>query len=88
MDPTPPVFPQGPTISGNGLDYLIPFVEECRPILAKQGMDAVQQHLANAGLGIVPSIAATRGLLGWDNTTLAQARDIVCASPARNPLAE
>ncbi|MEY9937332.1 hypothetical protein [Streptacidiphilus sp. MAP5-3] len=84
MDPTRPVFPRAKQLGGNGLDFLLPVVEECRPILDRCGMDAVQQHLADTGVAIVPAIAVTRGLLGWDDTPLAVARDIVCASAARN----
>ena len=79
-----PVFPGADQIGGSSLDCLLPRVEECRPILAAQGMDAVQQHLVDSDVGIIAAIVVTRGLLGWDDTPLAVARDTVDASPARN----
>ncbi|RAG83116.1 hypothetical protein DN069_23990 [Streptacidiphilus pinicola] len=66
------------------MDFLLPVVKECRPILDARGMDAVQRHLVDRDVAILPAILVTRGLLGWDETSLATARDIVCASPARN----
>jgi hypothetical protein len=81
---TKPIFPRAKQLGGNGLDHLLPVVEECRPILEEHGMDAVQQHLADSGVAIIPAIVVTRGLLGWDDTPLAVARDIVCDSPARS----
>ncbi|MET8508819.1 hypothetical protein ABZV60_29925 [Streptomyces sp. NPDC004787] len=58
-------------------------VERCRPVLADNGMDAVQTLLAAQGMGVVPSIAITRALLGWQETPLGVAAEIVTTSSAR-----
>ncbi|XIE81497.1 hypothetical protein AB6O49_33775 [Streptomyces sp. SBR177] len=58
-------------------------VERCRPVLADDGMDAVQTLLAAQGMGIIPSIAITRALLGWQETPLGVAAEIVTTSSAR-----
>ncbi|MFD7586741.1 hypothetical protein ACFV84_15170 [Kitasatospora sp. NPDC059811] len=58
-------------------------VEECRPVLASEGMDAVQALLVERGTSIVPAVAVTKVLLGWEDTPLLVAREIVETSPAR-----
>ncbi|MDX3525405.1 hypothetical protein P1P75_02875 [Streptomyces sp. ID05-39B] len=61
----------------------VTLVEESRPILAKDGMEAVQTFLAERGVGIIPAIAITRALLGMAETPLRVAIDIVATSTAR-----
>ncbi|MFE7760434.1 hypothetical protein [Streptomyces sp. NPDC057438] len=57
--------------------------EQCRPVLANDGMEAVQHLLAERGLGILPPVAITRALLGWAETPLGTATEIVTTSAAR-----
>ncbi|MDX3517856.1 hypothetical protein [Streptomyces scabiei] len=57
--------------------------EECRPVLARDGMEAVQHLLAERGAGVIESIAITRALLGWAETPLGTATEIVTTSAAR-----
>ncbi|HSA53446.1 MAG TPA: hypothetical protein VLH10_25455 [Yinghuangia sp.] len=61
-------------------------VEQCQPVLANQGMEAVQTLLAAHGMSVIQAIAITRALLGWEVTTLRTAIDIVTASAARTAL--
>ncbi|MER6783729.1 hypothetical protein ABT330_03540 [Streptomyces sp. NPDC000658] len=58
-------------------------VEECRPVLESDGMEAVQTLLAERGVGAVPAIAVTRALLGQSRTPLQVAIEIVAGSAAR-----
>ncbi|MDH6137353.1 hypothetical protein P3T37_006785 [Kitasatospora sp. MAA4] len=58
-------------------------VEECRPVLARSGMEAVQALLVQRGTSIIPAIAVTKALLGWADTPLLVAREIVETSAAR-----
>ncbi|MFE1904226.1 hypothetical protein ACFW96_11185 [Streptomyces gardneri] len=58
-------------------------VEHCRPVLAGEGMEAVQDLLAERGMSVIQSIAITRALLGWQETSLRVAIDIVATSSAR-----
>lgn len=58
-------------------------VERCRPVLAAEGMEAVQSMLVEHGVGVIQAVAITRALLGWDETSLRVAIDIVAASAAR-----
>jgi hypothetical protein len=58
-------------------------VEQCRPVLAAKGMEAVQVLLAEHGMSVIPAIAITRALLGWDETPLRVAIDIVATSEVR-----
>jgi hypothetical protein len=58
-------------------------VEQCRPILENNGMDAVQAFLAERDVGLIPAIAITRTLLGKAETPLRVAVDIVATSTAR-----
>jgi hypothetical protein len=60
-------------------------VEQCRPALASEGMEAVQALLADQGTSIIQAIAITRALLGREQTPLRTAIDIVTASKARQP---
>jgi hypothetical protein len=46
-------------------------------------MEAVQNLLAEHGMSIIQSIAMTRALLGWAETPLRIATDIVAKSAAR-----
>ncbi|WP_411108630.1 hypothetical protein [Streptomyces sp. c-19] len=55
-------------------------VEQCRPVLAGEWMEAVQDPLAERGMSIIQSIAITRALLGWQETYLRIATDIVTTS--------
>lgn len=59
-------------------------VEECRTLLANDGMESVQTHLAEQGVSIIAAIAITKALLGWDETPLRVAHEIVIMSGARN----
>ncbi|MEU0338636.1 hypothetical protein ABZ092_06535 [Streptomyces bobili] len=61
----------------------VTLVERSRPILAKDGMEAVQTFLAERGVAIVQAIALTRALLGPAQTPLRVAIDIVTTSTAR-----
>lgn len=60
-------------------------VEQCRPILADEGMEAVQVLLAEQGVSIIQAIAVTRELLGRQETSLRTAIDAVTESKARTP---
>ena len=61
-------------------------VGECRPVLASEDMEAVQAMLVERGIGIVSAIAITKALLGWADTPLLVAREIVETSAARMPV--
>ncbi|MFJ4783864.1 hypothetical protein [Streptomyces sp. NPDC088794] len=56
-------------------------VEEARPVLKGEGMEAVQILLAERGVGTIEAIAITRELLGHAETPLRVAIDIVATSP-------
>jgi hypothetical protein len=58
-------------------------VEQCRPVLENNGMEAVQAFLAERDVSIIQAIAITRALLGSATTPLRVATDIVTASTAR-----
>jgi hypothetical protein len=58
-------------------------VEQCRPVLAADGMDAVQVMLAEHWMSVIQAIAITRALLGWDETPLRAAIDTVVTSEVR-----
>ncbi|CAL9651438.1 hypothetical protein SUDANB23_06610 (plasmid) [Streptomyces sp. enrichment culture] len=58
-------------------------VEESRPVLESDGMEAAQALLAEHGMSVVQSIAITRALLGNAETPLRVAIDIVATSKAR-----
>lgn len=58
--------------------------ERCRPVLADEGMEAVQILLAEEGVGNVQAVAITRALLGSAATPLRVAADIVRTSIARS----
>ncbi|MDI6105678.1 hypothetical protein QLQ12_44570 [Actinoplanes sp. NEAU-A12] len=58
-------------------------VEQCRPILERDGMDAVQTFLVEREVGVIEAIAITRALLGKAETPLRVAIDIVATSTAR-----
>ena len=58
-------------------------VEQCRPILENDGMDAVQTFLAERGVSSIPAIAITRALLGKAETPLRVVIEIVATSTAR-----
>lgn len=59
-------------------------VEQCRPVLANEGMEAVQALLAEQGMSVFQAVAITRALLGWEETSLHDAVDLVDASKARS----
>ncbi|WP_063838271.1 hypothetical protein [Saccharothrix sp. ST-888] len=61
-------------------------VEECRPVLMRDGMEVVQALLVERGMSIVPAVAITKALLGWADTPLLAAREIVETSAARMPV--
>lgn len=58
-------------------------VEQCRPILENDGMDAVQTFLAERGVSSIQAIAITRALLGKAETPLRVVIEIVATSTAR-----
>lgn len=58
-------------------------VEESRPVLQSDGMEAVQALLVDLGMSIIQAIAITRALLGNAETPLRVAIDIVTTSKAR-----
>ncbi|MEE1828149.1 hypothetical protein PUR61_39150 [Streptomyces sp. BE20] len=62
---------------------LTALVEECRPVLSSEDMEAVQALLVERGASIVPAVAVTKALLGWEDTPLLVAREIVETSAAR-----
>ncbi|MFJ4535420.1 hypothetical protein ACIP39_05560 [Streptomyces tibetensis] len=58
-------------------------VEQSRPLLENDGMEAVQTFLAERGVGTIQAIAITRELLGLAQTPLQVAIEIVATSTAR-----
>ncbi|MBY8846199.1 hypothetical protein [Streptomyces sp. SP2-10] len=59
-------------------------IDDCRRLLATNvGMDAVQQHLKDEGIGIIQAILITTRLLDDHPNRLRAAREIVECSPAR-----
>ncbi|MEV4559107.1 hypothetical protein AB0K51_19245 [Kitasatospora sp. NPDC049285] len=58
-------------------------VEECRPVLAAEGMEATQALLAERGTSIVAAIAITRALFAPAGIPLPVAQEIVLSSAAR-----
>ncbi|MFG2909187.1 hypothetical protein ACGF13_29485 [Kitasatospora sp. NPDC048286] len=62
---------------------LAAIVEESRPVLESDGMEAVQTLLAKRGMSVIQAIAITRALLGNAETPLRVAIDIVATSKAR-----
>lgn len=62
---------------------LTELVELCRPVLASEGMEAVQALLAERGVSIMRAIMITRALLGREETPLRAAIDFVTESRAR-----
>ncbi|MFD7978344.1 hypothetical protein [Streptomyces sp. NPDC059071] len=63
-------------------------VEQCRPVLAGEGMEAVQALLAERGMSVIRSIAITRALLGREETPLAVAAHIVTMSASRTAISD
>lgn len=63
-------------------------VEQCRPVLANEGMEAVQTLLAERGMSTIKAIAITRALLGWAETPLRAAIDIVTTSTTRTAISD
>ncbi|MFJ9519647.1 hypothetical protein ACIRPK_15465 [Kitasatospora sp. NPDC101801] len=60
-------------------------VEQCRPVLAGEGMEAVQALLVEREVSTVQAVAITKALLGWTDTPLLVARELVETSAARAP---
>ncbi|MFI9213897.1 hypothetical protein ACIGW7_37905 [Streptomyces sp. NPDC053253] len=58
-------------------------VEESRPVLKNDGMEAVQALFAERGMSTIQAIAITRALLGHAETPLRVVIDIVATSQAR-----
>ncbi|MBV1941833.1 hypothetical protein KUF83_35535 [Streptomyces sp. BV286] len=58
-------------------------VEQSRPILESDGMEAVQAFLAERGVAVIHAIVITRELLGRAETPLQVAIEIVGTSTAR-----
>lgn len=64
---------------------LVALFEPCRQLLENgSGMDAVQRLLKDQGAGAIDAIAVTRELLGAGQGSLAEAKEIVLSSPARD----
>ena len=63
-------------------------VGQCRPVLVNEGMEAVQTLLAECGTSTIQAIAITRALLGWEETPLRVAIDVVTASKARTAISD
>ncbi|TQJ37611.1 hypothetical protein [Streptomyces sp. SLBN-115] len=61
----------------------VTLVEQSRPVLENDGMEAVQALLAERGVSIIQAIALTRALLGTAETPLQVAIDIVTTSAVR-----
>ncbi|WP_405764206.1 hypothetical protein OHU34_01735 [Streptomyces sp. NBC_00080] len=61
----------------------VTLVEQSRPVLENDGMEAVQALLAERGVSIIQAIALTRALLGTAETPLQVAIDIVTTSTVR-----
>ncbi|MFC9389300.1 hypothetical protein [Streptomyces venezuelae] len=59
-------------------------VDQCRPVLESDGMEAVQTLLAERDIGIIQAIVITRALLGNAETSLRVAIDVVATSKARH----
>ncbi|HEV3172486.1 MAG TPA: hypothetical protein VGZ32_19225 [Actinocrinis sp.] len=58
-------------------------VEDCRPVLAHQGMQAVQELLVEREMSAFQAIAITRALLGGTKIPLREAIEAVLTSAAR-----
>lgn len=58
-------------------------VEQSRPVLESDGMEAVQTLLAERGMSVIQAIAITRALLGNAETPLRVAIDIAATSKSR-----
>lgn len=51
-------------------------------------MEAVQDLLAERGMSVIQSIAITRALLGWQETSLRIAIDVVTTSSSRTAVSD
>lgn len=58
-------------------------VEECRPVLAREGMEAVQSLLVEHRMNAFQAIVITRALLGTAASPLRDAIETVLTSAAR-----
>lgn len=63
-------------------------VEQCRPVLTSEGMEAVQALLAERGLTTIQAIVITRALLGGTRTPLRVAIDAVTTSRSQSALGD
>ncbi len=63
-------------------------VEQCRPVLANEGMEAVQTLLAECGTSTIHAIAITWTLLGREEIPLRAAIDAVTTSKARATISD
>ncbi|MET8860450.1 hypothetical protein [Streptomyces sp. NPDC004579] len=70
-------------LSPDGAARWTALVEECRPVLESEGMEAVQVLLAERGSSVIEAIAVTRALLGTPETPLRVAIGIVGTSHVR-----
>ncbi|WP_314225260.1 hypothetical protein [Streptomyces zaehneri] len=61
----------------------VTLVEQSRPVLEDDGMEAVQAFLAERDVTVIQAIAITRALLGTAGTPLQVAIDIVTTSAVR-----
>jgi hypothetical protein len=62
---------------------LAALVSECRPLLAQDGMEAVQTLLVTRQIGVMDSILVTVDLLGTGPGALGEAKAAVLLSAAR-----
>ncbi|MFE6550606.1 nucleotidyl transferase AbiEii/AbiGii toxin family protein [Streptomyces sp. NPDC057746] len=68
--------------------WLEPRIRDCRKLLKRTSMRAVQEKMHAAGLPLLTAIVVTRELLGADRHTLEDARSVVFDDPSWHRLAE
>ncbi|MET8788067.1 nucleotidyl transferase AbiEii/AbiGii toxin family protein [Streptomyces sp. NPDC004589] len=68
--------------------WLEPRIRDCRELLKRTSMRAVQEKMHAAGLPLLTAIVVTRELLGADRHTLEDARSVVFDDPSWHRLAE
>lgn len=77
------MFEQIKGLTPEGAARLTALVEQCRPVLTAEGMEAVQAMLVEHAMSFLQAIVITRALLGWDETPLQVAIAAVETSEAR-----
>lgn len=81
----PDLFPDVIGMTFEHAARLTAVAEECRPVLAEQGMEAVQRLLVEREVSMISAILVTRALLGPSGVSLHAAREAVELSAARQP---